>query len=630
MKCPCCGHWNKASFPRCFQCGEALPGVQAAGTPKWLEQFERPRKKSRHALYDDATPPVVDLTDEEPEVAAPSMAEPLAAEMSKLKDRRARGTVYLEEFRKRASEQGIAPSGSGVTFQRQRGFFSDLPDDPEETVYQPPEMRAKLRSGRRRNMTRGELADDDFTPLPGDADGPLYEDDIPLSFDETLPLPPMQRSRRSRRGPRRRDPVRSAVWLVSVLAVIAVGFIAWQGILYLQTDTSRASTMLDDAVVSIEPTSIDGHPGHIIKISGQEGDKIYIAELMRSFVVVDGFATVQVADYEFYQHIEPLEMDAMEARMTPIVGDGAVERRLKPITFMIDIPLSPIRLISPEANYIVVNSSLYNMSFQVMPGSTVIVNGQRETDTVNEMGEAQSSVNIQPIGENIVKITVRAPYHRENNMTVTFYREPQEIPLQLAADTQVRTDTQEMTIHATTAIGATVTIESPTYSLDTTNLDKTGQFSFRARMVRVGTNEIKIRASMPGKADSLLIHTVTYLPKASEYTTTAWALSAQDYTELLNNIQDRVEKAQKYLCRGVIVEILSNKPQIAIMDTGTDGKEQLVMLQNSARGDTMKDIVWEVGETYRVFADVSGLYGTIPRLIGRYSYYVPPATPKPE
>ncbi|MCL1796532.1 MAG: hypothetical protein FWG37_06540, partial [Clostridia bacterium] len=185
-------------------------------------------------------------------------------------------------------------------------------------------------------------------------------------------------------------------------------------------------------------------------------------------------------------------------------------------------------------------------------------------------------------------------------------------------------------IHATTAVGATVTIESPTYSIDTTDLDTTGQFSFRARMTRVGTNEIWIRASMPGKADSVLLHNVTYLPRASEYTTAAWALSAQDYSELLNNIQSRTENAQIYLCRGVITEILSNKPQIAIMDTGKDGKEQLVMLHNNARGNERVDIEWAVGETYRVYADVSGLYGTIPRLVGRYSYYVPSETPKPE
>ncbi|MCL1796672.1 MAG: hypothetical protein FWG37_07275, partial [Clostridia bacterium] len=391
-----------------------------------MEQLEKPQKRRRHPLYDDSLPPVVDLLEDGPEDAAPSEAEPLATEMSKLKDRRARGTVYLEDFRKHAAEQGVTPSGSGVMFQRQRGFFSDVPDDPEETAFRPPEMRARLRSKRGQDTARMERTGNEPPPL-NDGTGAAYEADIPLSFDDLPPLSPVQHARPHRRGPRRRNPVRSAVWLVSVLAAATIGFIAWQGILYLQTDESHAATMLDDAVVSIEPVSIDDHPGHIIKISGQEGEKIYIAELMRSFVVVDGFATIQVADYEFYQHIEPLESDTMEARMTPIVSDGATERRLKPITFMIDIPLSPIRLISPEANYIAVNSSLYNMSFQVLPGSTVIVNGQRETDTVNEMGEAQSSINLQPIGENIVKITVRAPYHRENNMTVTFYREPQEI-----------------------------------------------------------------------------------------------------------------------------------------------------------------------------------------------------------
>ena len=25
MKCPNCGQWNRASFPRCFKCGADLP-----------------------------------------------------------------------------------------------------------------------------------------------------------------------------------------------------------------------------------------------------------------------------------------------------------------------------------------------------------------------------------------------------------------------------------------------------------------------------------------------------------------------------------------------------------------------------------------------------------------------------
>ena len=133
-------------------------------------------------------------------------------------------------------------------------------------------------------------------------------------------------------------------------------------------------------------------------------------------------------------------------------------------------------------------------------------------------------------------------------------------------------------------------------------------------MSRVGYNTVVIRSSMPGREDSVLEHTVYYLPPASVYTPKAWALKRSDYNELLNNISMRTNVAQIYLCQGEIVEILAEKPQLAVMDTSSDGSPQLVMLQNESA------TVWEVGKKYRVYADVSGMYNMMPRLIARYTY----------
>lgn len=622
MKCPSCGHWNKPSFPHCFKCGEPLP-QSTRRRPDWQDTFEKPRKESTQILYHDAAPQVVDLDDDLSTPIKPE-AEPLASEMAKLKDRRERGAAYLEAFRKNASEQGIAPSGSGVTtFQRQAGFFTDVPDDPDETVYKPPEIRRKLRAGRGEagSAVLDAYAIDDFEPLPEDLDAGLYEDDLPVSFDEEIPLPPVRRAQRHKK--RRRNPVSLAIWTVRLLALVAVGFLAWQGVLYLQSASSQSGGDGEEATVYMEPTQIDGYPGQHVRISGTEGSKIYIRELMRSFVVVDGFASFDVADYEFYDNLARLEADSIEARMTPIVMEvGGAERRLKPITYMVDIPISPIRLLSPEVENITVSTSLYNMSFQVAQNSKVIVNGKSETDTVTSKGVATVSVPIEAIGENKVTITVRSPHCRENNMTLTFYRDPQEIPLQLAPDTSFRTSTRDMTINASTVAGAHISVESPTFWINDENLQsgKSGQFSFSARMERVGSNKITLRASMPGKMDSVLEHTVTYLPSEAEYTTKAWALTAADYAQLLANIKQRTENAQIYLCHGEIIEIMSNNPQIVIMNTSRDGGEQLVMLQN----ETSK--TWELGQTYKVFADVNGMYDVMPKLIARYSIIPDAAT----
>ncbi len=72
--------------------------------------------------------------------------------------------------------------------------------------------------------------------------------------------------------------------------------------------------------------------------------------------------------------------------------------------------------------------------------------------------------------------------------------------------------------------------------------------------------------------------------------------------------------SQIYVCKGVITSIISSSPQLAIMETGDDTSSRQVLLENRST-DT-----WSVGESYRVYADVYGLYNGIPRLVGRYTY----------
>jgi hypothetical protein len=330
--------------------------------------------------------------------------------------------------------------------------------------------------------------------------------------------------------------------------------------------------------------------------------------------VVGGVATIDVPDHAFYDTIENIDVPQMNVSLTPTLRVGAREERMAAIEYIIDIPLSPITLIAPELPYLQVTTSIYNMQMQVLPGSRVIINGDNISDSVNENGVVTFNPPVHAIGDNIIRISVCAIYHRENNMTVTLYRPVQDVPLELLADTTLSTSRKEVTIFAATAPGATVAIETQHEELNVSQVDTNGNFSFTAIMSKVGYNPVRMRASLPGKEDSVLEHNIYYLPTPEVYTTRAWALSPTDYSELLNNIDLRVKYAQIYLCRGEIVEILSQKPQLAIMNTGTDGREQLVLLQNESR------TVWELGKSYRVFADVCGIYNKMPRFYGRYTY----------
>ena len=119
---------------------------------------------------------------------------------------------------------------------------------------------------------------------------------------------------------------------------------------------------------------------------------------------------------------------------------------------------------------------------------------------------------------------------------------------------------------------------SPHTDLNITDVDTTGEFSFYAVFDQIGDNTITVTASMPGKQTSVLNYVVYYVPPASEYTMKAWSLENGGYSELLNNISIRTANRQIYLAAGTITSIISDKPQMAIVDTGTDGKEQLLMV----------------------------------------------------
>ena len=44
MRCPNCGHWNRASFPRCFQCGAPLEPEKPDDQPREVPDVPPPSK----------------------------------------------------------------------------------------------------------------------------------------------------------------------------------------------------------------------------------------------------------------------------------------------------------------------------------------------------------------------------------------------------------------------------------------------------------------------------------------------------------------------------------------------------------------------------------------------------------
>lgn len=627
MKCPRCGHWNKASLPHCFKCGAPL-NARAAAPPAWEDAFRKAQPEKKRLVFDDTKPPVESI-DEVPEAQPtarrrrrPPEAQTVADEMNLLKDRRARGEQYLKKFRENAAEQGIAPTGSGVSIRRSGGFSSYVPDNPDETIQVTAvEARAAQwaqqdgeapgpagRTGRQADYGRTEVYAQTANPYES------YDTDMPPAFDAQPPLAPYKEKRRRRV----RGPMIMVYALVSllVLSVVAFGgYVAASYFVPTLSTTAIAPEKIDNVGLELIETA-DGLAGHRVLIPGEEGTVVYIGELNKSFVVVGGVATVEVPDHVFYDMIEPLDknVETMDVALTPAIIKNGVETRIEPIRYTIDIPLTEIRRLAPEAEELVVNASIYTIQLQVPPNSRVLINGNDESDKLDEDGGLSHNVSVQAIGNNVVAITARAPYCRENTMTLTLYREPMEIPLELDPATMTASSKETLTIHCTTDRDATVVIDTPHTALDTSRLETTGRFSFDAELTRVGNNVIRIRSQMEGKKESVLEHTVYYLPSIDIYSRKAWAFTRQDYVELMNNIESRIKNARIYVMEGVIKEVLSSRPQMVILDASTDGREQLVLLEHAAR----TGVSFIQGQRYKVYADVSGVYMNMPKMMARF------------
>ncbi len=643
MKCPHCGHWNKASLPRCFKCGQPLP-VQP--------DYERNQGPGWQHELKETAPKVYIRADEDGEASSlTDTREDLAREMVDLKARKARGERQQRQLREEASRRGFAPSSMTVRTNTTRETIFRVKDDPETALRpMPPELveggevgaTARLaftsRINRSELQTMAEPDDEDVFPgiqptsqwvppsgkaaasqpvYDGFNDSGAYE---PLWGDMQsgdLSLSPAYTSRRlPPKRTRRRGFFRAVLIqmlsLVTILAA-AIGVSAWQRIKAEEKEKNRPTV-----VASI----VNDQAAHTITIPGKDGTQIYVRELSNTYVISGGAAVVEIPDYIWYNDYEDYISDTMDVTLTPFIRTSSGQNHpMEPISYQIQVPLSPIELVTPDSDYVEVATAMYPMKFRVREGSTVIINGSDYSDLVNqERGDVTYNATVQPIGANKVTIRVRSQYCRENVMDIILFRAVQEVPLDLTSDQTYTSSKKSMKITATTIPGAEITVLTPHTDLDITNILTDGTFSFYAVFNQIGNNEVTIQAVIPNRQPSVLDFQVYYVPTVDEYTKKAWGIDTTkadriaNYADLLSNNAQRVKSTQIYVCTGVITDIISTKPQLAIMNTGTEEKTQFVMLENSTK------TTWEIGSSYQIFADAFGMYNDMPRLIARYTY----------
>lgn len=597
MKCPECGQWNRASMPHCTKCGTPL-NIDEASRLAWKDTLQDGGASTKYLRADEFGQ--IDAT--------PEARDALAGEMQELKKRKREGA----EHQSRLSSRPVSGSGSEVVVteelptqtrrsRRESGPVSAVRIQPVSRDDQKTRIESENRHRVRYMDGNGVFAESRTydPPLAGE-----YHEGTG-SWHLAGPLPTSAQIK-----PEKRHIFLKVLLILVILAVLGAG--GYFGYQYF--DSHQKPVVNQNAIVTA--TMMDDMAAHTILIPGEEGTTIYIRELHSSYVVMNGFATVEVADHTWYDNLEGTLEETMDVTLTPFLKAASGRQTpLDPIVYPITIPISPIKLESPEALRTNVSTTMSAIKIVVRPGSKVTVNDVDCSDTVSsDTGEMSYNATVQPIGDNVFNIVVRSQYCRENSISVVLYREPQEIPLDLAVGTYGTTDQKIMKVTATTLPGARVEVTTPHADLNITELDSTGKFTFNAIFDKIGDNTISISSSYPGMKTSVVNHVVYYLPPASEYTSKAWPLSADGYSELLSNMSVRIANSQVYVVKGVVQYSVSEKPQMVVINTSEDGKSQPVLVQNYTK------IHWEVGTYYRIYADAFNTYNSMPWLNARYTY----------
>ena len=105
------------------------------------------------------------------------------------------------------------------------------------------------------------------------------------------------------------------------------------------------------------------------------------------------------------------------------------------------------------------------------------------------------------------------------------------------------------------------------------------------------------------------------VPPAEEYTAKAWPFTAENYADLLKNVE--AGYGQVYMAKGVVHQVLSQSPLTVIVNTSDDGLSRPVIIECPKQsGFSLK-----AGMHCRIYADVSSACFILPALTARYIYF---------
>ena len=357
----------------------------------------------------------------------------------------------------------------------------------------------------------------------------------------------------------------------------------------------------------------DLRSGHAMIFYGKDGDQIYIPELARSLSISGGVARMEVADSDWFD-LNVADVEYADITLSPmLITEKGQKTELPPFNFQIDVPESPLSVTTPAQQRTTVVTGVYPLVLNVVPGSTVFVNGEDVTASVDRSGLLSTYVGVKPIGDNIVTLIVRTPKHRECRRELIIFRQHYDINLELDTTVSDVSSARTMAVTGTAEPGATISVDTD-YIPESLSVDATtGRFSFISRFSTFGENIVRFRASMPGKEDAVVSFAVNYKPSLAEMSGRAWAMDYEQLRVMFENW-----RYQSFACKGQIIDSFTDDDgtPCLVMDVG-DTDRQLIILENQS-----SDANPTLGRRYLAYAYVDGqmMYQSqyYPKLVALY------------
>ncbi|MBQ3864755.1 MAG: hypothetical protein II781_02840 [Clostridia bacterium] len=418
-----------------------------------------------------------------------------------------------------------------------------------------------------------------------------------------------QRRRRKFKNPRKAILILAAAAILLV-AVLAGLFFGIRGIVrgIEQSMDAKKQAQIDAMKPTIEETTLNGKPAHKLTFTGSQGELIYITELKRTFPVSDGKAVVTLDDSQWISNVSSVG-SVVEVTLNPILYSSSGKQTvMPPVVFSVNVPVAPLTILAPKDGRVEINSSLYEIQIQVIPGSKVSIGGQDVSDLQDGNGNISYNVQVEAVGDNPIAIEVSANGYTTNHASVIIHRPFMTIPTEFKNTDGEIVKEKSVTLTGKTEPGVQLSLDShPDVQV---TLNENGEFSFKADFTKYGENTFTLRVKKEGVEDTVISTTVYYSPSADVYTRTAYKL---DY----DTLADGVGKLRCYEVKGTITEIVKNDdPFTFLVNVGTEDAPKIIRIEMVS-----KTTYPQQGNKYRIFADMKEM-GTdgIPVMIGRFWY----------